>query len=470
MSGTDHMADSPKARFEYTTGLIVGVALILLVTLAGIYWVLKDSFISLMTFPSREEVALVTEELNRHGIEYRLSDDQLTVLVVKESLSVGQSIVAELGFVQGSVIGLEIFESSDFGITDFAQRVNYKRALEGEITRTISSLAEVRHARVHLVLPERNLLLQNEALTTASVTIFPKPGTQLSWSQIDGIQEMVSRAVPSLQKANITITDQNGNVLTENESGTGLQSSGRQPKQAMEQELRVRLQELLAAQFIDTPIAISVDVSLSRDTFSRVSELPVGVDDSTGAMTQRRSVVQTSTDGTESRTEEVSYRFGTIQEQLQIAPGSIARITAAVFIGTEVPQERLAQVRDLAAAAIGLDSSRGDSLVVLSGTHTAASIVSSGIELQELQTELPAIDATLASTSMNAEQPSPERTWHLWFFLGSAISVLIAILASVAYWRERNKGKLSKQELNELLAVVTSSLDKNNARGSGSAS
>lgn len=163
---------------------------------------------------STTDSGAIAAKLEENNIPYEVSPDGGRITVSETEVGRARLLLAEAGLPNGGSLGYELFDKqSGFGTTNFVQNINQVRALEGELARTISSLGAVRSARVHLVLPQRELFSRESRPSSASVYLGVRPGANVEREQILAIQSMVSSAVPDLKSANVTIIDSNGNLL-----------------------------------------------------------------------------------------------------------------------------------------------------------------------------------------------------------------------------------------------------------------
>src|SRR5262249_15138494 len=160
------------------------------------------------------DAAAIAAELERMKVPYAVSDDGTTILVDKANVHATRLKIMGKGVDLKGTVGFEIFNNTDFGMTEFAQKINYQRALQGELARTIGALAEVKSARVHLVLPESGLLRRSAAKPKASVTLAMRGAERLSPEQIQGIQRLVAASVAEMEPAAVTVLDQQGVALS----------------------------------------------------------------------------------------------------------------------------------------------------------------------------------------------------------------------------------------------------------------
>ncbi|MBN2725675.1 MAG: flagellar M-ring protein FliF [Deltaproteobacteria bacterium] len=161
----------------------------------------------------------IVEELRDRNIPYKVTGGGSTIMVPKEKVYDLRLHMATKGLTLGSnATGFEIFDKSQFGVTDFVQKLNFRRALEGELARTISSLNSVKSARVHLVIPERRLFKDDKEDASASVVLSVANSRSLSRRNIDGIRNLVAGSVPGLKPAHVNIVDSNGEVISDSDS------------------------------------------------------------------------------------------------------------------------------------------------------------------------------------------------------------------------------------------------------------
>jgi len=351
-----------------------------------------------------DDAGRVVERLKTEGVPYRLEDGGRTVLVPTDRVYDLRLLLAGEGIPQGGVVGFEIFDQSGFGMTDFAQKVNFTRALEGELTRTIRRLQGVEGARVHLVLPERRLFEAQSEPASASVVLQLAGGRALTAKQIQGVVYLVASSVQGLTAERVTVVDTQGNVL--------YQASGEEPgllagnqleyKRTYEKEVERRVREMLervvgtgaavvqvAAQFDfdrveETSEVFDPEAVVVRSE-ERQSETSSGVAGPSGVPGVGSNVGGTpgATGGSPTtsnrETETVNYEVSKTVTRVQRNPGTLRRLSVAVAVdgnyreteggGKEfVPRsaEELAQIRGLVEKAVGHDAQRGDAVEVTS--------------------------------------------------------------------------------------------------------
>ncbi|MFQ5588261.1 MAG: flagellar basal-body MS-ring/collar protein FliF [Nitrospiria bacterium] len=212
-------------------------------------WSQEPDFRVLYTNLNSEDAAVVISKFKEMNVPYEFSDDGKSLRVPAERVHELRLLLASEGLPQGGGVGFEIFDQSSFGTTEFAQKLNYKRALQGELARTITQLEEISNARVHLVIPEPSLFTDQEELTRAAVVINLKPGKQLNQTQIQGITHLVSGSVEGLAPEAVTIVDNRGKIRTTGSEGsTAMQMSGSQLdfQKNLEQKIQQKIHSMLA--------------------------------------------------------------------------------------------------------------------------------------------------------------------------------------------------------------------------------
>jgi flagellar M-ring protein FliF len=195
---------------------------LVLLVLAAVFVVLSAIYVVVFRVPYvpayeniREgDAAAIVAELEAGGIPYRLENKGHDVLVPEDRAAEAQVLVAGADIPLGGTVGFELFNDSDMGLTEFAQKVNLQRALQGELARTIMSMGGVEFARVHLALPERSIFRSEQGDPTAAVTLQMKPGQVLSPQRIDGVRQLIAYSVPDLRADAVAILNENGDLVS----------------------------------------------------------------------------------------------------------------------------------------------------------------------------------------------------------------------------------------------------------------
>lgn len=212
------MAEGISADTGSTPRQLRLVALLMvpvLVILAIVYVTLFRTEMAVLASKARpDEAAAIVAELKKQDVAFELRDDGTTILVPSDRAGELRLSLVAGGVATAGSVGFELFNQSDMGLTDFAQKVNYQRALQGELTRTIVAMDGVASARVHLALPERTLFRTNRSEPRAAVTVVPKPGATLDGARIAGIQQLVASAVADLRPDMVTVLNASGQLVS----------------------------------------------------------------------------------------------------------------------------------------------------------------------------------------------------------------------------------------------------------------
>ncbi|MBX3016628.1 MAG: flagellar M-ring protein FliF [Bdellovibrionaceae bacterium] len=253
------------------------IAATLVFFLAGVVMTVMVSgrdYVTLLTNVPSDQVALIAQKLNEKNVPFQLRDEGKTVAVPAELLhSTQMALMAEVGSAKLGTIGLEVFDKQDFSMNSYAQRVNYQRALQGELIRSINTLTSVRQSKVLLALPAKKTFLEDSGQATASVVVELHPGKSLSADQVRGIQFLVASSVEGLNAEKVTVVDDRGKMLTRSgditTSGT---SEILDLKRKIESDLEERIEALLAKVVGQAKVVARVDATLNNKIISAIEE------------------------------------------------------------------------------------------------------------------------------------------------------------------------------------------------------
>ena len=197
------------------------IVLTVLMSLAFAYLIFSGSSVNyqpLYADLSTSDSAAIVARLDENNVDYKLGGEGNTILVPESEIYKLRLDLAAAGLPDQGIVGFEIFDESDFGTTEFERRVNYYRALGGELGRSIQSISGISYSRVQITPPQESLFLAEERSATASVLVELEPGFRMSQNQIEAIRNLVSSGVQNLPLADVTIVDTNGNLLSNNNS------------------------------------------------------------------------------------------------------------------------------------------------------------------------------------------------------------------------------------------------------------
>lgn len=198
--------------------LMVAAAAAVAIIVALVLWAKTPDYRVLYNNLSDQDGGAIVTQLTQMNIPYRYSDNGSAILVPDDKVYDLRLRLAQQGLPKGGAVGFELLDKEKFGISQFSEQVNYQRALEGELARTIETLGPVKRARIHLAMPKPSLFVREQKSPSASVTINLEPGRALDEGQVNAIVHMVSSAVAGLPPGNVTIVDQGGHLLTRSET------------------------------------------------------------------------------------------------------------------------------------------------------------------------------------------------------------------------------------------------------------
>jgi flagellar M-ring protein FliF len=414
---------------------ITYVALVLAVLILSpvlVNWANTPSYSAAYTGLSETDAAQIVQKLDENSIPYQLQNSG-TIEVPSDQVYTTRLLMAREGPPKSSTVGYELFSgTSMLGMTEFSQKINYQRAIEGELERTIGSLEAVQSVRVHLVTPEKSLLSSTQELSTASVTIQVNLGHTLDAAQVRAITHLVASSVEGLKSENVVVVDSEGNMLADGISPDGEASMSPKDDQraaelAYADEVKKRVQAILdkilgpnraivqatvemdwtqrevtSNSYAPTEIALRSSQIISESSTSggttggvpgAASNLPTPVATTTGSGASAYS-----------RNEEtLNYEVSQTQSHEIIAPGSISRLSVSVSVDSITDTTQLASIKSAVEVAAGIDAARGDQIVVESFAFD--------------RTALDALNAELAKQDQQA----------LYLQIGYAVAAMLAI-------------------------------------------
>jgi len=364
----------------------------------------KADFRPLYTDLPRQEAASVTQWLKEEGVAYRLENSGRSIHVPAELVYETRLNLAGQGLPRQGGVGFEIFDKQDFGVTKFTQKVNFQRAMQGELARTIAAMEPVKSARVHLVLPEDRLLREQQKPAKASVVLDIEPGRSLDATQTRSIVHLVSGSIEGLDKNRVTVLDTGGRLLSENRAndpGLVMLPDKLKFKNTLESRLEQRVQSLLdrALGRGNSQVRVTAGLDFTKEDITTEEYDPDSLVPRSEKITESRSgrergggVPGTESNlgdnqeaggsmMTESRNSEViNYEISKTVKQIQRPVGDIKQISAAVLVadtfdpaandgeGQWVPMapEKRDSIRTMVSSALGLDADRGDRVEVVS--------------------------------------------------------------------------------------------------------
>ncbi len=211
-----------------------------------ILWARTPDYSILYSNISAQDGGSIISRLSQMNVPYRLEEASGNILVPAGQAGEVRLRLAEQGLPRGGTTGFELLDHEKFGISQFSEQINYQRALEGELSRTIESLGAVKTARVHLAIPKPSVFVRDNQLPTASVTLQLQPGRALDGGQVNAIVHVISSSVSRLPPGNVTVVDQDGSLLTSTAAGSpGPDSTQLKYTSLIERNMRQRIEDIL---------------------------------------------------------------------------------------------------------------------------------------------------------------------------------------------------------------------------------
>ena len=335
--------------------------------------------------------AAVYKKLQEQKVDAKVSGN--SILVPKGQVdTLRMQMLADVPLTNGSQ-GFELLDKSKFGSTDQEMKINYQRALQGELERTIKGFNEVENARVHIVLPEDTAFVKDTEPGKASVTIKLKSGAKLSEEQVKSIVSLVSGSVKNIPKESVEVIDDKMNLLSRDlfnnnkdiSNSTTPAEKQQQLKQQYEKDMEKRLLSMLEAVYGKDKVKVKVNADLDFDAVqqesltydpksvvvsehnvkdsstvpnTRVSSSPVDNNMTNTTNTTNNNGVSTHEESTK------NYNVPKVEQKTIKAPGAVKRLTASIVLDGNADPATITSIRNLAVSAIGFDGNRGDSVSV----------------------------------------------------------------------------------------------------------
>jgi flagellar M-ring protein FliF len=245
-------------------------------SMIGLSFVQKEEFQPLFVGLSTDDASMIVAKLKEQKVSYKLSMGGTTVSVPKEKVyDIRLALAAQNSLPGSGGVGLELFDKTNYGMTEFMQNVNYKRAIQGELTRTINQMPEIAASRIHIAIPEKSLFTDREREATASVFLKMKRGQSLSREQVTGIVHLVAGSIEGLKAGNVVVIDSSGKVLhKEGESGSGVVMSGQQfeLQRSVEKRIEDSVQSMLDSFLMNSKSIVRASVELNLRKEEKVEE------------------------------------------------------------------------------------------------------------------------------------------------------------------------------------------------------
>ncbi len=384
---------STSARVIIVAGVIgVILALIFMVTLTG-----NSQFQVLFSNLEARDANAIVQSLEENGTPYRLENEGRTILVSSDVVYPTRLQMAGEGLPSQGVVGFEIFDQSSFGTTDFERRVNFYRAIGGELSRSIQGVNAVDYARVQITAPRESIFAEEEQAAEASVLLRILPGYRLQENQVRAIANLVASSVQGLDPNNVTIIDTDGNLLASSaDAGDGSLNSQitmnqfeieRNFAEGLRQDLKTLLTKVLGPD--NYTIQVKAKLNFDQREVESKEYTPVVGDEGIVRSRQERSesyqgsASEGGVPGTNSNIPQyqnvegegdngqyessdivTNYEINEKIERHVYAPGELERISVAVVVNEGLDEENIEKIQNVVQTAIGFNTERGDIVTV----------------------------------------------------------------------------------------------------------
>jgi flagellar M-ring protein FliF len=435
------------------------------------HWNQERDFKPLFTGLAAEDAGPLLVKLRESGAEYRLADGGSTVMVSSGRVAELRLDMAAAGLPKSGRIGFELFDKANFGASEFAEQVNYHRAIEGELERSVMSIREVEQARVHLTMAKDSLYSESRQPAKASVLIKLRRAAGLSPQNVAAICQLTASAVPGLAADQVSLVDTSGNLLnrpragSEGADGTEATLDYRKSiERDLQNKISTTLEPLLGLNHFRAGVSVDVDLTSgeqSEETFDPQKSVMTssqrtddgsaapaasGVPGTASNIPPVASKPAARASSSSRHTENVTYQTSRLVKHTRLPQGAIKKLSVSVLVDhavrwdgpkriVEPPSpEKLKVIRDVLAAATGLDTNRGDQIVV------------EAFPFESTLSPEPILSAPSPAAPVAPEFQVP--AWArkikpaVWGGIGGG--VLIALIAAVWLLRRRSKANPAK--------------------------
>lgn len=400
-------------------GIMLGLAASVALGVTVVLWSWAPSFGVLYGALEEQDVSTVLDALHQNGIEAKLDQATGAILVPTANIHEARIKLASMGLPKGVSAGFDsLEEKSSFGVSQFMEKARYQRALEIELARTISSLSNVKSARIHLAVPRQSVFVRNRKKASASVVINLFPGRSLDEGQVAAIMHMISSSVPNMDIENVTIVDQKGNLLTRGHSNQQLAMSSAQFEYTsnLEKSYSDRIERLLSpilgTESVRAQVTADIDFTVNEQTqesfnpdSTALRSNQTTVDQSNGGSTNggipgalsnqppgaatapevANGSVEGNTNSPSSlhRREIHNYELDKTISHTRFSMGRLRRLSVAVIVDDNVTvagdgsltraartPEELDRLSNLVKEAVGFSAQRGDTVNVMNSAFT----------------------------------------------------------------------------------------------------
>jgi len=378
-------------KLSFQQKIMIGSGLILTFVLIGVSFVFlnEPNYSTLFTGLHEEDASKVIEQLNSSKIPFKIEDNGKTIKVAQEKVYETRLALAGKGIPSSGVVGYEVFDKSTMGMSEFMQKLNFKRALEGELSKTISQLEGIEGARVQIVIPQKSIFKDEDKLPTAAVTIKIRGNYTLTKTNISAILNLVSSSVEGLTPNRISLLDTKGRLLSKESDDNSIALSGTKQyeiKENVESYLALKAQSMLdnVVGYGNANIQVNADINFDQAEKTMTTYDPdqqIAVSEQVGrADNAGKTNADSSSQTTQNTT--TNYEIGKTIEKVISGSGNIKRLSISVIVNDvakEVKQgtktetiytprtpEQLKKFEEVVKNAVGFDLTRNDQFSIQS--------------------------------------------------------------------------------------------------------
>jgi flagellar M-ring protein FliF len=404
--------------------LAVGAAALIALLVTAAIWGSQPDYRVLFSNISDKDGGAIVAQLSQMNVPYKYSEGGGALLVPADKVHEARLKLASQGLPRGGNVGFEVMDGQRFGVTQFQEHINYQRALEGELARSIQSLSSVQAARVHLALPKQSVFLREQQKPSASVILTLHPGRAIDQHQVAGITHLVSSSVSDLSPKQVSILDQNGKLLSAHADSSGSQNYDsaqlnylREVEEGLSRRVISLLEPLVGRESVRAQVSADLDftqIESTAETFApnqgadakasirsqttleantgtnnsaggvpgALSNLPAAPNSApiSGGATNGSSPSQVASNANNNGRREAvtNYEVDKTVRRIRNQTGTVKRVTAAVLINhrktveadgkityAAINEAEMVQIQSLVREAIGFNKERGDSINIV---------------------------------------------------------------------------------------------------------
>jgi len=321
----------------------------------------------------------IIENMKKNGYRYKMSEDKTTILVPSNTRDDMRVFVAENDLIKNNDTGFELLDDMQLGSTDFKNKLTKQRIFQGEITRAIEKIQGIRYAKVQLAEPERSIFEDTDEKPTASVMLVLEPGYRLKSSQVKAVKNLVAYSVPRMSPDQVFVTDQDGNVLSDETSknSTDMESFKSNLEKQTAKKVADVLEKIVGKGNVSVQVNADIDFNSAKSTIE--SYIPVEDGKNQGVLVSSQTEVesyenpnlvpnstvvnQRNLNYSKQKTA-VNYNVTKEVKQVIYAPGTVKRLSIAVAVNKILTDSEKEELKNLILSASGIDYSRGDVISV----------------------------------------------------------------------------------------------------------